>query len=107
MNELQINPKVHKLIHTFLKDFEQMNLVNTFILPMFLFSGSFYPLTVFPGWMQGIIKALPLWHGITLMREASLGVIHFGLLWHTLYFVVMIIIGVAVTSRRLNLLFLR
>ena len=94
-------------VTTFLKDFEQMNLVNTFLLPMFLFSGSFYPLTVFPGWLQGIIKSLPLWHGITLMREVSLGVVHIGLLWHTLYFLAMIALGITVTSRRLNKLFLR
>ena len=94
-------------ITTYLKSFEQMNLVNVFILPMFLFSGSFYPLTVFPGWLQGLIKALPLWHGITLMRDASLGLVHIGLLWHVLYFFVMIVVGVTITTRRLNILFLR
>lgn len=94
-------------ITTYMTSFEQMNLINAVILPMFLFSGSFYPLTVFPGWLQGIIKVLPLWHGITLMREVSLGTIHIGLLGHAAYFVVMICLGVVVTTRRLHKLFLR
>jgi len=94
-------------VTTYMKSFEQMNITNIVLLPMFLFSGSFYPLSVYPGWLQGFIKALPLWHGITLMRSVSLGLISTALIPHIIYFLVMIAAGLFLTTRRLTLLFMR
>jgi len=94
-------------ITTYFTSFEQMNLINTVLLPMFLFSGAFYPLTVYPGWLQGFIKALPLWHGIALMRSVSLGLISTALIPHIIYFLVMIAAGLFFTTRRLTHLFMR
>ena len=94
-------------VTTYMKSFEQMNLINIVLLPMFLFSGSFYPLSVYPGWLQAFIKALPLWHGVALIRSVSLGIFTTGLIPHILYFVVMIALGLYFTTRRLMLLFMR
>ncbi len=94
-------------ITSYFTTFQQMGLINIALLPIFLFSGAFYPLTVFPGWAQAIIKALPLWHGIELIRGLTLGVIDMGLLNHVLYFLVMIAGGLFFTTRRLNALFMR
>ena len=87
--------------------FQQMDLVNIAMLPMFLFSGSFYPLTVYPGYLQGILKSLPLWQAIAMVRDFTLGMVSWGILWHVLYFAVMICIGVTATTKRLTKLFLR
>jgi len=87
--------------------FQQMDFINIAMLPMFLFSGSFYPLTVYPGYMQGILKALPLWQAIAMVRDLTLGVVSVGILWHVLYFAVMAGFGVTFTTRRLTKLFLR
>jgi lipooligosaccharide transport system permease protein len=94
-------------ITSYFTSFQQMNLVNIVLLPMFLFSGSFYPLTVFPGWVQGMIKALPLWQAISLVRGLTLGAINIALLSHVLYFLVMIAGGLFFTTRRLDALFMR
>ena len=94
-------------ITSYFTSFQQMNLINIFLLPMFLFSGSFYPLTVFSGWIQGIIKALPLWQAIDLVRGLTLGVINIGLLGHVLYFLIMIAGGLLFTTKRLTALFMR
>ena len=94
-------------VTTYMKSFEQMNIINIVLLPMFLFSGSFYPLSVYPGWLQSFIRALPLWHGITLMRSVSLGLISTALIPHVIYFLVMIAAGLFFTTRRLTLLFMR
>jgi lipooligosaccharide transport system permease protein len=45
-----------------------------FIFPMFLFSGTFFPLEVLPAWARGIALALPLTHVSVLVRGAVLGV---------------------------------
>jgi lipooligosaccharide transport system permease protein len=87
--------------------FQQMDLINIAMLPLFLFSGSFYPLTVYPGYLQAILKLSPLWQAIEMVRDLTLGVVSFGILWHVLYFSVMVAIGVTATTKRLTKLFLR
>ena len=94
-------------ITSYFKSYQQMGLINISLLPIFLFSGSFYPLSVFPDWAQIIIKTLPLWHAIELIRNLSLGIINFSLLGHIAYFAVMIVAGLFFTTRRLNALFMR
>ena len=84
-----------------------MNFFEIFLLPMFLFSGAFYPLTVFPGWAQAIIKALPLRQGIELVTKAMAGDFSIHLLVNVTYFLVMICLGLFFTTKRLNALFMK
>ena len=56
--------------------------------------------------MQYIIEALPLWHGVELIRGLTTGALSWGLLWHVLYFAVMITLGLIFTTKRLRALFL-
>ncbi|MDP8958880.1 MAG: ABC transporter permease [Actinomycetota bacterium] len=44
------------------------------IVPMFLFSGTFFPVTQLPGWLQPLAYLTPLWHGVELTRGAALGI---------------------------------
>ena len=92
---------------SYMKSFQQLQIVNIVLLPMFLFSGTFYPLSVFPEWLQFIIKTLPLSQAIHLVRGLTLGQIDATLLGHVLYFLVMIIAGLFFTTKRLNALFMR
>ena len=94
-------------ITSYMKNFQQMNWVNFFMLPMFLFSGTFFPVSVYPEWIQVIVKALPLWQGVDLVRSLMLGVINWSVAGHVLYFVVMITAGLAFTTVRLKALFMR
>jgi lipooligosaccharide transport system permease protein len=43
------------------------------IVPMFLFSGTFFPITQLPGWLQPVAYVTPLWHGVALSRSITLG----------------------------------
>ena len=94
-------------ITSFFKTYQQMGFVNFVLLPMTLFSGSLYPISIYPDWLEKLIMALPLWHGIELVRAFWFGNINSGSFIHILYFIVMIIIGLFVTSRRLRALFLQ
>ncbi|WP_296632209.1 ABC transporter permease [Rhodoluna sp.] len=94
-------------VTSYFKSFQQMNWLNIFMLPMFLFSGTFYPLSVYPEWLQSIIQAFPLWQAVEMIRALCLGQIGLGLLSHVIYFVVMISIGLVFTTRRLTALFMR
>ena len=94
-------------ITSYLKSFQQMNWVTFFLLPMFLFSGTFFPVSVYPEWIQTIVQALPLWQGVELIRSLMLGNISAGLWSHVIYFVVMIALGLWFTTVRLKALFMR
>ena len=92
---------------SYLTNFHQMNWLNFFMLPMFLFSGTFYPISVFPVWLQWIIQALPLNQAVELQRSLMLGNLSWGTAGHVLYFVVMITLGLFFTTKRLAALFQR
>ncbi len=94
-------------ITSYMKNFQQMNWVNFFLLPMFLFSGTFFPVSVYPEWIQVIVKALPLCQGVDLVRSLMLGVMDMAVLGHIAYFIVMIGLGLTFTTVRLKALFMR
>ncbi|HWL75992.1 ABC transporter permease [Microbacterium sp.] len=93
-------------VTSYMKVFQHMDLINFVLLPMFLFSATFYPITVYPEWVQAIVKAFPLWHGVELVRGLTTGALYPGMLWHVLYYVVMIGVGLIFTTKRLRALFL-
>jgi lipooligosaccharide transport system permease protein len=93
-------------ITSYMKTFQQMDWINFVMLPMFLFSATFYPLSVYPEWIRTVIQALPLWHAVELMRGLTTGAVDAGMLWHVLYFVAMILVGLVFTTKRLRSLFL-
>jgi lipooligosaccharide transport system permease protein len=95
------------LYTSYAKSFQHMDWVNIIMLPLFLFSGSLYPLSIYPLWLQRVIEALPLWHAISIIRDLCLGQIHWMLLIHFAYFFVMIATGLIFTTRRLRQLFMR
>ncbi|MGC5583116.1 ABC transporter permease [Ornithinimicrobium sp. W1665] len=94
-------------ITSYLKTFQQMDLINFAMLPMFLFSATLYPITVYPETVQWFVMAMPLWHAVELMRQLSVG--HLGLvtLVHVGYFLVMTAAGLWLATVRLRALFLR
>jgi lipooligosaccharide transport system permease protein len=93
-------------ITSYLKTFQQMDWIQFALLPMFLLSATFYPLSVYSEPVQWFIQALPLWHGVELVRGLTTGVIGPAMLVHVLYYLVMIAVGLVFTTRRLRALFL-
>lgn len=94
-------------VTSLMKTFQQMDLINFVLLPMFLLSSTLYPITIYPDWLQWAVKAMPLWHGIELMRQLAAGVFTSMTPWHVAYFLVMTVLGVWFTTTRLKQLFLR
>jgi lipooligosaccharide transport system permease protein len=60
-------------VTTFMRDFSDFQLVQLVMLPMYLFATTFYPLSVYPGWLRPLIEALPLYQSIELIRGPALG----------------------------------
>ncbi len=93
-------------VTSYMKTFQQMDWINFVLLPMFLFSATLYPITVYPEWVQGIVMAFPLWHGVELIRGFTTGALSPDMWWHVLYYAVMIAVGLVFTTKRLRALFL-
>ena len=92
---------------TYFRSWQHFEFVTLATLPMFLFSTTFYPLSVYPRGIQLVVDVTPLYQGIALLRGLTLGYVNPGLLWHVLYLAVMGLAGLALASRRLSRLLLR
>jgi lipooligosaccharide transport system permease protein len=92
---------------SFMRSWQDFDLVQLAVLPMFLFSATFFPLSVYPPAVQWLVQAFPLYHAVALMRGLTTGVVGVAMLGHLAYFVVMAAFGTVVASRRLRFLLLR
>jgi lipooligosaccharide transport system permease protein len=92
---------------TFMRSWQDFEFVQLAVLPLFLFSATFYPLSTYPSGLQWLVAATPLFQGVSLLRDLCLGSVGLVDLAHVLYLVAMGSFGVAVTSRRLEVLLLR
>ncbi len=83
------------------QDFDYVSLLS---IPMFLFSAVFYPLSVYPRWLQVVVSCTPLYQGVDMMRELDAGVFTPALLVHVAYLGLVGLIGMLVAGRRLTIL---
>ncbi len=66
------------------------------VIPLFLFSGTFFPIEQLPGILQPVAYVTPLWHGVDLCRSLALGTVDPVLaLVHVAYLGTMTALGVA------------
>jgi lipooligosaccharide transport system permease protein len=64
------------------------------IVPMFLFSGTFFPVSRLPLPLEWLAYATPLWHGVDLCRELTLGNVHvLHALGHAAYLLLFVVAG--------------
>jgi lipooligosaccharide transport system permease protein len=70
------------------------------ILPMFLFSGTFFPVSQLPTVLEWVAYATPLWHGVSLARGLALGTIGPGTaVLHVGYLALWVAAGVWLAAR--------
>ncbi len=70
------------------------------MIPLFLFSGTFFPVSQLPAWLRPVAYLTPLWHGVSLCRSLSLGSADLpGALGHVAFLVVIAVAGVVAGNR--------
>ncbi|MDX6487211.1 MAG: lipooligosaccharide transport system permease protein [Gaiellaceae bacterium] len=70
------------------------------ITPMFLFSGTFFPISRLPHGLRELAYATPLWHGVDLVRHLTLGTATWGRsLLHVAYLIALFAVGVVLARR--------
>ena len=68
---------------------------------MFLFSGTFFPVSQLPDWLEPVAYVVPLWHGVDLCRDLALGTVSFlPALGHVAYLLLWVVGGYAVAVRK-------
>lgn len=92
---------------SFMRSWEDFDLVPLVQMPMFFLATTFYPLSVYPEPLQVVIKCLPLYQSVQLIRDLTTSGAGWGLLWHVFYFVVMAAMGCIVTVHRIRKLLLK
>jgi lipooligosaccharide transport system permease protein len=85
----------------YMRSWTDFDLVNLVVIPLFLFSGTFFPLERYPAWLQVVIRCTPLYQGVALERALVFGVVDASTLLHAAYLVVAGALGVRIASRRL------
>jgi lipooligosaccharide transport system permease protein len=92
---------------SFMRTWQDFDLINLVILPMFLFSGTFYPIDAYPEAIRVVVQLTPLYQGVDLLRSLAVGHLEPVLLFHVAYLAAMGIAGLWVVSRRLDKLLLK
>ena len=92
---------------TFMRSWQDFDLINLVVLPLFLFSGTFFPVSAYPPALQLFVQLTPLYQGVDLLRSLITGHIDISILVHVVYLTVMGLIGLLVVARRLDKLLLK
>ncbi|MBU3688923.1 MAG: ABC transporter [Acidimicrobiales bacterium mtb01] len=91
---------------TYMRSWVDFEWVQTIVMPLFLFSATFYPLSSYGDW-GWLVQLSPLYHGVSLVRCASLGIATWGILVHVVVLLGISIVGLSVSARRIDELLLK
>jgi lipooligosaccharide transport system permease protein len=91
---------------TYMRSWQDFDKVSLALIPLFLYSATFYPLSVYPGWLQAVVRCTPLYQGVALLRGLDLGVVSWSLAGHAAYLAVAGCLGLAAATRRMAALLL-
>lgn len=92
---------------TWMRSWQDLDMVQLAIVPLFLFSATFYPVSTYPDQVAWLVQLSPLYHGVALVRGVMLGETGPYLLVHVGVLAALGLVGVVVTERRLRTLLLR
>ena len=86
---------------TYMRSWQDFSYITLVQLPLFLFSATFYPISVYPESLQWLVRLSPLYHSAQLLRELTTGTVSLGSLGHVVVLAALGLVGVVVTGRRL------
>jgi lipooligosaccharide transport system permease protein len=87
---------------SYMRSWLDFEFVQLSILPLFLFSATFYPLATYPRALQILVQCTPLYQGVAIERALTTGTVGPDILLHVLYLVVMGLVALRAASRRMH-----
>jgi lipooligosaccharide transport system permease protein len=91
---------------TYMRSWQDFDILNLAVLPMFLFSATFFPLSTYPGWLEAAVQATPLYHAVSLLRGLTTGAVGAAQIVDVLYLAVLGLVGAWIAGRRISKLLL-
>jgi lipooligosaccharide transport system permease protein len=92
---------------TYMRSWQDFEFVSLVVLPMFLLSATFFPITAYPDFAQVLVRLTPLYHGVALVRGLTLGTVSWPLLISVAYLAAMGGLGLWIAGRRIDRVLLR
>ena len=87
---------------TFMRSWQDLDLLFVITLPLFLFSGTFFPVTTYPEPLRTLVELSPLYRGVDLVRGLTLGIVGVSQLIDVIYLSVFGVVFIWIASRRLG-----
>jgi len=73
------------------------------IVPMFLFSATFYPVSVYPPQLRWIVELMPLYHGVALARASAYGTGQLlAIVFHVVVLGSLVVVGLVLSRRNMR-----
>jgi lipooligosaccharide transport system permease protein len=92
---------------TFMRTWQDFELIALVQLPMFLFSATFFPISTYPEAIQWVVRCSPLYHAIQLLRALNLGTVGWVQIVNVAYLVALGVCGLLIAERRIGKLLLK
>lgn len=92
---------------TYMRHWSDFDILQLIMMPMFILSGTFFPVDLYPPAFQAVVQISPLYHAVTLIRDLTLGGASWATAGHALFLVAMGVIGTLWTARRIGTLLLK
>jgi lipooligosaccharide transport system permease protein len=86
---------------TYMRSWVDFDYVNLAIVPLFLFSATFFPISQYSDALQVVIRLTPLYQGVVLVRGLVLGQVEWFMLVHVVYLAMVGIVGLSIATRRI------
>lgn len=100
---LAFSAAVHAYTLTFLSESGLAMIFRVGMLPLFLFSGAFFPVANLPTVLEWLARITPLWHGVDLTRMIAVGQVDVALAaLHLAYLCAMAAAAIALAVRALE-----
>ena len=91
---------------SYMRSWQDFDKVSLALIPLFLFSATFYPLSVYPGWLQVVVRCTPLYQGWPCCGASTPGVVSWSLVGHVAYLLAAGCLGLLAATRRMATLLL-
>lgn len=92
---------------TWVRSWQDFDLVFVVTMPLFLFSATFFPITTYPDALRIFVELTPLYRGVHMIRALTTDTVDLMVVVDVAYLAVLGLIGLAITSRRMGKLLLK
>lgn len=92
---------------TWVRSWQDFDLVFVVTMPLFLFSATFFPITTYPEPLRTLVEITPLYRGVHMIRALTTDQLDPMVLFDVVYLAALGLLGLAITSRRMGKLLLK